>query len=135
MRTETAFESEANPEDPTTPFARYLLTAERILMGLILLGFGVSGLLNLLPDSSMPDGAATLGGVLMHAGFAYPLLKGVEVLLELYVGNRDEALRYLEGEKRAVTDNRPYVEFHRTLGPTRPGPVPPLPPGRRPGRS
>jgi spermidine synthase len=39
-----------------------------------------------------------------------------ELLLRLYMGNRDEALRYLEGEKRAVTDNRPYVEFHRTLG-------------------
>jgi spermidine synthase len=37
-------------------------------------------------------------------------------LLRLYMGNRDEALRYLEGEERAVTDNRPYVEFHRTLG-------------------
>lgn len=42
-------------------------------------------------------------------------------VLALYTGNREEALRYLEGETRAVTDDRPYVEYRRSLtGPSRP---------------
>lgn len=36
-------------------------------------------------------------------------------VLGQYTGNRDEALRYLEGERRAITDDHPYVEFHRSL--------------------
>jgi spermidine synthase len=36
-------------------------------------------------------------------------------VLRLYMGDRLDALRYLQGESRAVSDNRPYVEFHRTL--------------------
>lgn len=36
-------------------------------------------------------------------------------VLGLYTGNRDEALRYLAGERRAVTDDHPYVEFRRSL--------------------
>jgi spermidine synthase len=42
-------------------------------------------------------------------------LNAPEDVLALYTGNRDEALRYLEGEARAVTDDRPYVEFNRSL--------------------
>lgn len=37
-------------------------------------------------------------------------------VLALYTGNREEALRYLADERRAVTDDRPYVEYQRTLG-------------------
>ena len=37
-------------------------------------------------------------------------------VLALYTGNREEALRYLADERRAVTDDHPYVEYQRTLG-------------------
>jgi predicted membrane-bound spermidine synthase len=37
-------------------------------------------------------------------------------VLALYTGNRQEALRYLADERRAVTDDHPYVEYQRTLG-------------------
>src|SRR5262249_36327765 len=37
-------------------------------------------------------------------------------VLALYTRDRDEALRYLASEPRAVTDDHPYVEFNRTLG-------------------
>ncbi len=36
-------------------------------------------------------------------------------VLALYTGNRDEALRYLGDERRAITDDRPYLEYHRSL--------------------
>ncbi len=37
-------------------------------------------------------------------------------VLALYTGNREEALRYLADQRRAVTDDHPYVEYQRTLG-------------------
>lgn len=40
-------------------------------------------------------------------------------VLNLYTGNRAEALRYVAGERRMVSDNHPYVEFHRTLNDSR----------------
>jgi spermidine synthase len=43
-------------------------------------------------------------------------LNSPDDVLALYTGNRIEALRYLAGERRAVTDNHPYVEYQRTLG-------------------
>jgi spermidine synthase len=46
-------------------------------------------------------------------------LDSPEAVLRLYTGNRDEALRYLAGEGRAITDDHPYVEFYRTLGSVR----------------
>lgn len=36
-------------------------------------------------------------------------------VLSHYTGNRDEALRFLAGDNRAITDNHPYAEFHRSL--------------------
>ena len=36
-------------------------------------------------------------------------------VLRLYAGDRLDALRYLANEERAISDNHPYVEFHRTL--------------------
>ena len=42
-------------------------------------------------------------------------LASPEDVLRRYTGNREEAVRYLDGERRAVTDDRPYVEFSRNL--------------------
>ena len=68
--------------------ASHLLTFERIVMGIILVGCGVCGFLDLLPKSVLPSGAADLGGSLLKAGFMYPLLKGMEVLLQVYVNRK-----------------------------------------------
>lgn len=66
--------------------ARGLQTAERAVMGLVLVGLGASGVLSALPEAVRPDAVPQIGGSLMQAGFVYPLLKGVDVLLDLYVG-------------------------------------------------
>jgi len=71
-----------------TSLVNTLLTLERALLGLLLIGLGASGALNLLPSSFIPRGVAGLGNTLLHAGIAYPLLKGIEVLLELYLKRR-----------------------------------------------
>ena len=82
-RTNAALETAAAPR--ARAVARGLQTAERAVMGLALVGLGATGVLNALPEAVRPDAVPALGSSLMHAGFVYPLLKGVDVLLELYV--------------------------------------------------
>jgi hypothetical protein len=105
---------------PPVPWASHLLTAERTLLALVLLGFGIGGILNLLPDSSTSHDGATLGGALVRAGFVYPVLKGIEVLLELYLGS---AARRLRGCNPAQENSRtiltPRVPPAGRLGPSR----------------
>ena len=67
--------------------AQHLLTAERVLMGVILVACGISGFLNLLAHGTGADSVAQAGGSLLKAGFLFPLLKGAETLLQLWVGN------------------------------------------------
>jgi hypothetical protein len=71
--------------------ASSLLLAERVLMGLVLVGLGLGGMLNLLPELH-PSSAGSLGTAL-KAGFVYPLLKGTEVLLEVYLGWANDPTR------------------------------------------
>jgi hypothetical protein len=73
---------------PSTPraLAARLLTFERVLMGLVFLAIGVSGLCGLLPEGGgRTEGAASATSMLAKAGFFFPLLKGAEVLLEQYL--------------------------------------------------
>lgn len=65
--------------------AKSLLTVERILMGILFVGFGINGFLGTLSTAIAHDGSAALGGALMKASYLFPLLKGTEVLLEVYV--------------------------------------------------
>jgi hypothetical protein len=85
-------QSEAALTDKGTEVAKslanHLLTFQRIVMGIILVGCGICGFLDLLPHSVLPSGAADLGGSLLKAGFMYPLLKGTEVLLQVYVNRK-----------------------------------------------
>ena len=62
----------------------HLLTAERILMGLVLVTCGVVGCFNLLVHPTAIVSAAQLNGTVFKAGFMLPLLKGAEVLLQLW---------------------------------------------------
>lgn len=75
---------------PTVPESvlRHLLTAERVVMALVLLSVGVSGCVSLLGSLGKGDVAAAspiVTGAFMKAGFMYPLLKGTEILLELWI--------------------------------------------------
>ena len=65
--------------------AQYLLTAERVLMGVILVACGISDFLNVFAHGTNADGMAQAGGSLLKAGFLFPLLKGAETLLQLWV--------------------------------------------------
>ncbi len=69
----------------TQTLLRHLLTAQRIVMALVLLGVGLSGCLSLVLASAPAPTNPALGATLMKAGFAYPLLKGTEILLELWL--------------------------------------------------
>lgn len=70
---------------PARAIAARLLVCERVLMGLVFLAIGVSGVLGLLPDGARAEGAGLTGHLLAKAGFFFPLLKGAEVLLEQYL--------------------------------------------------
>ena len=72
----------AGPRGP--PFARHLLTAIRVAMGLVFVVCGLNGFFDFLPrpDAALPNGHSALGHTLLLAGSMLPLLKGTEVLLE-----------------------------------------------------
>ena len=82
----TTLGSVSVPGTSEKSLAQYLLTAERVLMGVILVACGVSGFINLLAHGTDPDSVAQAGGSLLKAGFLYPLLKGAETLLQLWAG-------------------------------------------------
>ncbi|HEY0468069.1 MAG TPA: hypothetical protein VGC79_27910 [Polyangiaceae bacterium] len=84
MHTETTLGSVPAPNTEKS-LAQYLLTAERVLMGVILVACGVSGFFNLLVHGASADGFALASGSLLKAGFLFPLLKGAETLLQLWV--------------------------------------------------
>jgi hypothetical protein len=90
MHTETTLSS--GSVEGTTPksLAHYLLTGERVLMGLILVACGVSGFFNLLSHGAGAESVAQAGSSLLKAGFLFPLLKGAETLLQLWV-NKERA--------------------------------------------
>jgi hypothetical protein len=112
MRTEIEHHTDCDATDAPASLAGYLLTAERAVMGLVLLGFGVSGLLNLVPDATLPAGAEAVGGVMMQVGFAYPLLKGIEVLLELYIARRRNATKSAPAQATAAARVAPAHPSH-----------------------
>ena len=82
----TTLGSVSVPGTSEKSLAQYLLTAERVLMGVILVACGVSGFINLLAYGTTADGVAQVGGSLLKAGFLFPLLKGAETLLQLWAG-------------------------------------------------
>lgn len=85
MHTETTLGSVATQSHSEKSLAQYLLTAERLLMGVILVVCGISGFYNLLTHGTGADSVAQASGSLLKAGFMFPLLKGAETLLQLWV--------------------------------------------------
>ena len=82
MHTETTL---ATAAPQARSLAERLLTAQRLIMGIVLVLCGMSGALNVLLHTPGVDGAARATGALIKAGFLFPLLKGAEVLLQLWV--------------------------------------------------
>ena len=85
MHTETTLGSVSAQGTSEKSLAQSLLTAERVLMGVILVACGISGFYNLLAYGTGADSVAHAGGSLLKAGFMFPLLKGAETLLQLWV--------------------------------------------------
>jgi len=85
MHTETTLGSVAVQSTSEKSLAQYLLTAERVVMGVILVACGISGFFNLLMHGTSADSVAQASGSLLKAGFMFPLLKGAETLLQLWV--------------------------------------------------
>jgi len=86
MNTETTLGSVATVQNTTDKsLAQYLLTAERVLMGVILVACGISGFFNLMTHGTSAESVALASGSLLKAGFMFPLLKGAETLLQLWV--------------------------------------------------
>ena len=59
---------------------RHLVTASRLLLGLIFVVNGLNGFLQFLPQPPMPPAAAAFAGGLFGAGYFFPLLKSVELI-------------------------------------------------------
>jgi hypothetical protein len=73
------------PKATAKKIARYVLLAERVLMGLFFVAFGLHGCFGGGAGDSTNPGAFALGGLLMKGGFLFPLFKGAELLLEQYL--------------------------------------------------
>ncbi|MBV9946887.1 MAG: DoxX family membrane protein [Myxococcales bacterium] len=69
---------------------RHAPTAARILLGLVFFVFGLNGFLRFIPEPpGMPERVMTFMNGLMAAGYLFPLIKGVEVLVGvLLLANR-----------------------------------------------
>ena len=60
--------------------SRSVATAVRILLGLILLVFGLNGFLGFIPQPPIPEKAGAFAGALAATGYMFVLIKGVEVI-------------------------------------------------------
>ncbi len=62
--------------------SRHLVTAGRIVLGLLFSVTGLNGFLNFLPQDpgAMPDGALAFSGALAATGYVLPLTMGVQLI-------------------------------------------------------
>jgi hypothetical protein len=71
---------------------RHAATGARVLLGLAFVVFGLDGFIHFFPQpdpSTIPPGAAALGGAFMASGYLLPLIKGTEVAVgALLLANR-----------------------------------------------
>jgi putative oxidoreductase len=59
---------------------RYLVTAARLLLGLIFFVFGLNFFFHFIPQQMPPGPAANFAGALFAAGYFFPMLKTIETL-------------------------------------------------------
>ena len=67
----------------TVSFARHFPTVARVLLGILLLVFGVSGLFDLIPPPPMrlPDAAVAFNSGMMKTGYMFPLIFGTQTVV------------------------------------------------------
>lgn len=67
----------------------HIVTASRVLLGLVFFVFGLNGFLQFLPMPPPPERAAGFLGGLAATGYMFPLIKGTEVIAgALLLANR-----------------------------------------------
>jgi len=84
MQIETTLGAERSQK----PLAEHLLMAERVLMGVLLVGCGIAGCFNLLAHPGAALSSAQVSGTVFKAGVMLPLLMGIEVLLQLWANKK-----------------------------------------------
>lgn len=70
---------------PAKSWTRHIATGIRILLGLMMLVFGLNGFLNFIPQPTtpMPEGAVAFVGALMKSGYMFQLIAGTQLLVGL----------------------------------------------------
>lgn len=68
---------------PAKSWTRHIATGIRILLGLMMLVFGLNGFLNFIPQPTtpMPEGAVAFVGALMKSGYMFQLIAGTQLLV------------------------------------------------------
>lgn len=80
------------PRSPSSKtLARRVLAGERFVTGLLLVLWGVCGIVATVARIALPSKASDLGSVLAGVGCMISLLKGIEILLRLYTAESDGA--------------------------------------------
>ena len=70
-------------------FARHFPTAARILLGFLFFAGGLANLLNLTPQTPLPEGAAAFAGAMMKTRYMLPLIFGTQFIVgTLLLANR-----------------------------------------------
>src|SRR4051794_25031235 len=90
MATDTKLDSNRPGSGAPKSIPRYLVSAARVLMGLVFFVFGLNGFLHFIPQpKTMPEGAAAFGGALMKTGYMFPMIFVTQVLVgALLLSNR-----------------------------------------------
>lgn len=92
----------------------HLVTAARVLLGLIFVVFGLNGFLGFLPMPELPGPAGAFIGALAATGYMIPLIKGTEVVAgALLLANRLTPLSLVVLAPVVVN----IVLFHGVLAP------------------
>ena len=95
-------------------------TAARILLGIVLLVFGLNGFLQFLPAPELPEAAMSFFGALMATGYLLPLVKAIEVIVGvMLLANRFTPLALVLLAPISVN----IVAFHLFLAPAGIGPA------------
>ncbi len=97
--------------------SKYVVTAVRVVLGLLFFVFGLNGFLHFLPQPPMPGAAGALMGGFAAAGYMFPLIKGTEVVAgALLLSNRLVPLALVILAPVVVN----IVAFHTFLAPPNP---------------
>lgn len=83
MNANTAIVQPIDATSQNKSFARHFPTVARVLLGFLLLVFGVSGLFNLIPPPPMrlPEAAIAFNSGMMKTGYMFPLIFATQTVV------------------------------------------------------